>query len=124
MIAESFVDAGIDDFTILGQFGPSSTPETGSAVVRFALESSAPNPTAGSTRIGFQVPVSTSVQIKIFDVSGREVNTVADGTFEAGTHSIDWDGRDASGHAVASGVYYYRMSADGYVATRSLIVSR
>lgn len=124
LIAESFVDAGIDDFTILGQLGPSDAPASQSTVARFALDTSAPNPMAGSTRIGFQVPVSTSVQIKIFDVSGREVNTLADGAFEAGTHSVDWDGRDAAGHTVTSGVYYYRMSTDGYVATRSLIVSR
>jgi flagellar hook assembly protein FlgD len=70
------------------------------------------------------VPATTSVQIKVFDVSGREVSTVADGKFEAGVHAVDWDGRNAAGHEVASGVYYYRMSAGGYVATRSLIVSR
>lgn len=124
LIAESFVDAGIDDFTILGRAGASDVPTADNTVARFALESSAPNPTAGSTRIGFQVPVSTNVEIKIFDVSGREVNTIADGTFDAGSHSVNWDGRDSAGHAVASGVYYYRMSAAGYVSTRSLIVSR
>src|SRR5690606_10146799 len=68
LIAESFVDAGIDDFTILGRAGASDVPTADNTVARFALESSAPNPTAGSTRIGFQVPVSTNVEIKIFDV--------------------------------------------------------
>jgi hypothetical protein len=124
LIAESFVDAGIDDFTILGTTGVSDAPESNSPVVRFALGASTPNPTAGTARIGFQVPVSTKVDIRVFDVAGRAVTTLANGTYEAGLHSVEWDGRDTAGHAVASGVYFYRMSADGYISTRSLIINR
>ncbi|MCA9728693.1 MAG: FlgD immunoglobulin-like domain containing protein [Candidatus Eisenbacteria bacterium] len=122
-IAESFVDAGIDDFTILGVLGTVDAPEE-TSVARFALNPSTPNPTSDIARIRFQVPTTSQVQIKIFDVSGREVSTVADGRFEAGSHTVDWNGRDAAGHEVASGVYYYRMNTGSYTATRSLIISR
>ena len=119
-----FVDAGIDDFRILGILGdPADAPESGAAL-SFALRSAAPNPSNGPVSIGFQVPVQSDVDIRIFDVSGREVNVLARGSFGAGAHVVDWDGNDARGNQVASGVYYYRMQANEYQATRSLTLQK
>ncbi|MEZ4649511.1 MAG: FlgD immunoglobulin-like domain containing protein [Candidatus Eisenbacteria bacterium] len=120
----SFVDAGIDDFRILGILGDTSdSPETGAAL-SFALRSAAPNPSNGPVSIGFQVPTQADVDIRIFDVSGREVTVLARGSYGAGAHVIDWDGRDSRGQNVASGVYFYRMQANEYEATRSLTLQK
>lgn len=120
----SFVDAAIDDFRILGQLGdPADVEDSGSAQVKFALQPAQPNPAAGPVSIGFQVPTATEVDIRIFDVSGREVTVLARGAYQAGSHEVRWDGRDARGNQVASGIYYYRMQANEYQATRRLTLS-
>ncbi|MGH8897361.1 MAG: FlgD immunoglobulin-like domain containing protein, partial [Egibacteraceae bacterium] len=49
------------------------------------------------------------VQVKIFDVSGRLVRTLADRMFEAGEHSLRWDGSDNDGRPVARGVYFTQV---------------
>ena len=64
------------------------------------------------------------VRLSVFDVSGRLIHTLASGTFAPGRHEIAWDGTDVQGRPVASGVYYYRMEATGFTATKSVVLSR
>jgi hypothetical protein len=90
----------------------------------FALEQSYPNPFNPSTTISYTVPVSTQVRLSIFNSVGMEVRNLQSGTVEAGTHSITWDGTDANGAAVTSGVYFYRLSADGFSAVRSMMLTK
>lgn len=120
----SLVEAAVDDFAILASLGASDVSEGLDAGLRYALFPGQPNPTVGQSSIRFQIPAETRVQLRIFDVTGRQVKTLADGQFDAGTHTLDWDGRDASGRPVASGVYFYRMQAGGFEATRTLTVAR
>ncbi len=120
----SLVEAAVDDFAILADLGASDVTGEFPTQLRYALLPGQPNPTAGQTAIRFQVPAETRVQLRIFDVTGRTVKNLADGSFSAGTHTLDWDGRDASGRPVASGVYFYRMKAGGFEATRTLTVTR
>jgi len=123
-LAFSYVDAAIDDFTLLGVLGDITGVETTGPVVSFALLGSSPNPAPGAAQIAYQVPVDAQVDLKIFDVSGREVRTLVDGNVNAGSHVADWDGMDQHGHAVASGVYYYRFGANEYVATGTMTLTR
>ncbi len=90
----------------------------------FALEQSYPNPFNPSTTISYTVPVSTQVRLSIFNSVGMEIRNLQSGTVEAGTHSITWDGTDANGAAVTSGVYFYRLSADGFSAVRSMMLTK
>ena len=94
------------------------------ASLRFALQGSSTNPVIGPTRIRFQVPSTSPVTLRLYDVTGRNVLTLADETFTAGSHQIDWDGSGESGHRVASGVYYVRMQAPGFDVTRTIVVSQ
>jgi hypothetical protein len=64
-----------------------------------------PNPFHGSTEIAFSVPASASVSLKVYDISGRLVRTLVEGTLEAGSHRVVWDGRTGAGSATAPGVY-------------------
>jgi flagellar hook assembly protein FlgD len=50
----------------------------------------------------------------VYDVSGRLVTVLADGAAEAGNHAARWDGRDAQGRPVSSGVYFCRLTVDGW----------
>jgi len=93
--------------------------------VAFALHQSVPNPFTGSgTRIGFAVPRPTDVRLLVFDVAGRLVRTLVNGPVEAGSHVVDWDGRNVDGASVANGVYFYRLQAAGESATRKMILVR
>ncbi|MBK8232623.1 MAG: T9SS type A sorting domain-containing protein [Candidatus Eisenbacteria bacterium] len=122
----SLVEAGIDDLEILADMDGSVdvTDPTPGAALRLALFGSAPNPARNSATIGFQVPAQTDIKITVYDVSGRAVRTLMNQSVAAGSHVTTWDGRDDSGRASASGVYYYRMTAPGFSATRSLILAK
>jgi flagellar hook assembly protein FlgD len=64
------------------------------------------------------------VSLRVFDVSGREVRTIVDGDLAAGSHTARWDGKNADGVAVGSGVYVYRLETPGEQAERKLTVMR
>lgn len=79
---------------------------------QFALGQNRPNPFNPSTEIEFSIPVAGPVQLRIYDVRGRLVRTLVDRTYEAGTWTVLWDGRDERGSTVASGAYLYELRAD------------
>jgi len=65
-----------------------------------------------------------SVRLSVFDMLGRKVATLLDRRLDAGLHSLRWDGTDANGKELASGLYVYRVEAGGEVLTGKLVVSR
>ncbi len=96
----------------------------GTPVLRRDLHRNYPNPFNPSTVVSFTVPKWEKVEVRVYDVSGRFVRTLADGTFEPGTHSISWDGTNEGGRDVGSGVYFCRMKAAGFSKTRKLVLIR
>ena len=76
-----------------------------------------PNPFNPSTTIHFSLPVAEKLILKIYDLLGREVETLFDGTLSAGTHEMRWN---AGTHA--SGLYYCRLQTANTVATTKLIL--
>ncbi len=76
----------------------------------FSLSQNVPNPFNPSTTIQFSLPQAGPVSLSIYDVNGRRVRTLVDGRADVGRHSVIWDGRDALGREVASGVYLYRLT--------------
>jgi hypothetical protein len=58
------------------------------------------------------------------DLLGRHVATLAEGTFEPGTHTVRWDGTGSGGHVLASGIYVYRLRTGGTVASRHMLLLR
>ena len=101
-----------------GTVGVEDTPPT------FRLLGNWPNPFNPSTRIAFELPAQGEIELVVFDVSGRRIAVLADGTWPAGRHIVDWDGRDESGRAVASGVYFYRLVAGKYIENKKMILLR
>ncbi len=102
---------------------------TGVAVVSSSetgrwLQPSAPNPFVTSTRLRYAIPERGRVRLAIYDVSGRKVTTLSDEVHEAGTYELTWDGRDAGGGRVPSGVYFARLALGERVEARKIVLSR
>jgi hypothetical protein len=98
----------------------------GLSLDRFGFANGGPNPANPIAKLVYVVPKSAGavgVQVKVFDVSGRLVRTLVDGTQDPGVHGVIWDGRNESGMVVASGRYFARMSAStGYTETQSVTI--
>lgn len=94
------------------------------APLAFGLSPNYPNPFNPSTTIRYQLGGQSAVRLEIVNLLGRRVRTLVDATQEAGSYSARWDGLNDAGRAVASGVYLYRLRADGFVATRKMLLIR
>jgi hypothetical protein len=85
--------------------------ETGTLPREFLLDQNYPNPFNPSTTIRFAVPVASWVTLKVYDLLGRELAVLVGGAMAAGTHAVVWNGTNAAGHQVGSGVYLLRLAA-------------
>ena len=74
------------------------------------------------TEIRYELPQSADVRIDVFNVAGKLVTTVVDAPQDAGYRSVLWDGTDASGNKVASGVYLYRMTAGDFESKKMMVL--
>ena len=77
------------------------------------LQAGRPNPFGVSTAFSYTLPRQGDVRLSIHDVSGREVTVMEEGSRSAGIHTVTWYGRDRSGRAVPSGVYFLRAILPG-----------
>jgi hypothetical protein len=97
------------------------TPAAGS---RLVLGQNRPNPLHPATSIPFTLRAGGDVELRIYDAGGRTVLAEQLGRFDAGSHSVSWNGADLRGQRVPSGVYFYEVEAGGVRAARRLIVTR
>lgn len=93
----------------------------GPAVRRFALQENVPNPFNPSTDIRFELASAGEYLIEIYDTAGRRVRGFR-GNGTEGFNAVRWDGRDATGARVGSGVYHYRLIVDGREASRKMVL--
>ena len=94
------------------------------APVNFNLRQNYPNPFNPETTIVFDVPRAGRVTITIYNILGQGVKTLVDEAFDAGTHTVVWDGSDRFGNRLPSGVYLYRMEAEDFVKVREVLLLR
>ena len=94
----------------------------GTAPTEVQLHPAYPNPFNPETVIPFTLPQALqSVQLRIHNVAGQGVRTLVDGPLAEGVHRVTWDGLDDRGSAVPSGVYFYRLNADGMSRGRKIV---
>ena len=120
-----------DQITVLGNvltwFGTKfkfSSGDKGTTPRVFALSQNSPNPCKGRTNIHYAIPKQTKVTLKIYNSVGQLVRTLVNGNEEPGYKTVLWNGLDKNNKRVAQGVYFYRLTAGNYRATKKLLIVR
>ncbi len=110
--------------TVVGEaqveiIGPVGAEEVEDVPTEFTLDQNYPNPFNPTTTIEYAVPVQSSVRLVVYDLLGREVRRLADGDRGPGRYRVAFDAR-----ALPSGVYFFRMEADSFVETRTMLLTK
>ncbi|MFA6470819.1 MAG: heparinase II/III family protein [Candidatus Latescibacterota bacterium] len=92
--------------------------------VGFSVGDPFPNPFNPSTTIKFSLPAPGKVNLIVYDIAGRKVRELILTQLPTGIHSAFWDGRDASGRPVSSGVYFARLTMGKYTAVRKMLLMK
>jgi hypothetical protein len=94
----------------------------GAPAAGLRLAQNSPNPFNPKTTIRFTLPAAGRATLSVFDVAGREIAVLADADFAAGDNEVVWDGCDAEGKPVSTGVYFYRLQTAAGSATRKMLL--
>ncbi|NIM97071.1 MAG: T9SS type A sorting domain-containing protein [candidate division Zixibacteria bacterium] len=89
---------------------------------RYELYQNYPNPFNPQTQLRYDLPASGQVELSVYNVLGQRVRVLVDEMQEAGRKSVIWDGKDGSGHEVASGIYFYKIKAENYQKTMKMVL--
>ena len=109
-VAVNTVTASADDNTML--------PD------EFALFQNYPNPFNPSTQISFDIPKSEFVTLRIFNLLGQDVKTLASKIMNPGRYIFEWDGKDLLSNDVASGVYFYELRGESFISRKKMLLIR
>lgn len=105
---------------------PGSSEQRGQKIspLEVALSPNYPNPFNPTTTLSFTLPEARHVRLLIYNVLGQQVRVLVEGMQKEGMHRVVWDGQDAQGMAVGSGLYFARLEAEGSVRSRKLLLLR
>jgi hypothetical protein len=106
---------------VLGQLDYTGVPDDPDGASALLLHRPMPNPTRGETHIEWAMPEEDHVRLDVFDVTGRLLTTLVNGTKEAGKHGATWEGVDRDGREVSAGVYFVRIEAGPRSACRKVV---
>ena len=90
--------------------------------VRYVLEQNYPNPFNPETKIGYSIPESGFVSLKIYNITGQLVRVLQEGNQLAGKYVRIWNGRNNAGNKLSSGVYFYQIQANDFIQTKRMIL--
>jgi hypothetical protein len=88
---------------------------------QFSLEQNFPNPFNPTTNISYSLVNSGAVKLEVFNIVGQLVSTVVDEVQSAGVWTVRWNGTDAAGKHVSSGMYLYRLTTSSFVSTKKMM---
>jgi hypothetical protein len=92
--------------------------------LEFTLMPNYPNPFNPETNISFALPADSRVSLRIYNLSGQLVKALLDTNLPAGTYTVNWDGTNGSEEKVASGIYFYKLTAGNYSQTRKMCLMK
>ncbi|MBM3957184.1 MAG: M28 family peptidase, partial [Gemmatimonadetes bacterium] len=98
-------------------------PEVPTTLAFSTLDGALPNPCSGEARIRFALPRAGTLALRIHDVTGRRLRTLAAGLWGEGTHELSWDGRDDTGRRLGGGAYFISLETAGQRLTRRLVLA-
>jgi hypothetical protein len=90
----------------------------------YSLSEAYPNPFNPTTTLSFSVPTEGNVSLSIYDIAGRLVSTLVDGSLKQGYHSVTWNGLDSNGHTVSSGMYIYALQGEDISITKKMVLMK
>jgi len=115
--AQGLMNLAIQNFT------PTSVQQVKSAKpLVYALNQNFPNPFNPSTVINFSIANRGLVRLEVFDILGKLVTTLANQDMAAGEYRVVWEGTDANGAKVSSGIYFYRIQAGSFNSVRKMLL--
>ncbi len=88
----------------------------------YVLHQNYPNPFNPTTEIRFSLPSAGDVTLQVYNLLGQQVRSLAGGFYEAGSHTLSWDGTNQAGQSVSSGVYFYRLQAGSFEETKKMML--
>ena len=122
---EMTVPDGVTWTTDTGQFFHEEyTTDVADTPQMARLEGNYPNPFNPSTNISYFLAEAGPVNLSVFDVSGKLIRILEDGSLEAGAHQEEWEGLDQTGNPVPSGIYLYTLEAGSFRETRKMMLVR
>ncbi len=114
----------IDDFEIVWDTQTDIQDDGNQLPSEFSLAQNYPNPFNPTTMIKFEIPRTSEVELVVYDILGQKVQTVVSETMEAGTHEAIWNGADDNGNEVASGMYFYKLTAGDHTQLKRMTLIR
>ena len=120
----TFEDGETEDYLLLVIDPATSVESLTTTAAEYRLHESVPNPASRGTTIRFDLPAASHVSLRVYDIAGRLVRSLVDQPREAGRHRVVWDGRSDAGLDAGGGVYFYRLEAGAYQATRRMVLLR
>jgi len=100
----------------------SPLPDRGQTRINdFRLFQNFPNPFNPQTRIQFQIPSQSYIEVEVFNIQGHVIRKLIQGELHAGMHSVFWDGKNDQGNRVPSGSYFYRFKTAGFQQVKSMM---
>ncbi|MDD2313180.1 MAG: FlgD immunoglobulin-like domain containing protein [Petrimonas sp.] len=94
------------------------------AIDQLVLKQNYPNPFNPTTIIAYSLPEDSKVRLDIYNIKGQLVKSLVNAEMPAGLHSVVWNGRDMNNKAVASGVYFYRVSSPKATQTKRMLLMK
>jgi hypothetical protein len=104
-------------------FAPTSVENKNEIVTGYKLFQNYPNPFNPITVIGYQLPVSGNVTIKVYDVLGKEIKTLVNEFKAAGSYKTEFNAESTAG-GLASGIYFYKLEINDFVLTKKMILQK
>jgi len=117
----SFTAVAPQTVAVTNFFGYVAIDDHASLPSEFSLTQNYPNPFNPSTTISFEVPTSSDVVISVYNMLGQKVIDLVNNSYVPGTYNVQWNGVDAKGKPVGSGLYIYQMNAGKYSATSKML---
>lgn len=116
--AYHWLDSVSTNIAVSVENNPELIPETPQLVQNY------PNPFNPETKITYNLPNASDVELSIYNVTGQKIRSLINARQFSGNHDVDWNGLNDSGFQVSSGIYFYTLRADRFVEVKKMLLVR
>ena len=103
---------------------PSAETEVSTLPGGHELLQNYPNPFNAQTQITYRLPRTETLELQVYGLTGQLIRTLVDGVVSGGVHTVVWDGLNAAGESVSSGIYLVQLEAGNFIDTRRMLLLR